>query len=58
MRVNWANFEGQHGFGITAAGVLDRNLFGNGETLAIGGGFGWGEGGNVGGRLGMQLTWK
>ena len=52
-RRRWTRFAA-----LTAAGVLDRNLFGNGETLAIGGGFGWGEGGNVGGRLGMQLTWK
>ena len=59
MRVNWGTYGGENALGLTALGVLDRNAFGGGETLSIGGGVGVGlDDGNVGGRVGMQLTWK
>ena len=52
-------FSTRPGIGITALGVLDRNVFGGGETLALGGGVGVGlDDGNVGGRVGLQLSWK
>ena len=45
--------------GLSAMGVASRNLFGGGETLAFGGGISVGTNhGNVGGRVGAQLTWK
>ena len=59
LRANWGNFEGHNALGISMIGVLDRNLFGGGETLAIGGGVGVGlNDGSVGGRVGLQLSWK
>ena len=60
MRVNWGNYSGQNAFGASVIGVIDQNVFGNGEKLAISGGLGIGFGsgeGHVGGRVGAQLTW-
>ena len=52
-------FNGNTALGFSALGVIDKNLFGNGETLAIGGGVGVGTNrGTVGGRLGAQITWR
>jgi chromosome segregation ATPase len=59
VRMNWGMYGGENALGMTALGVLDRNAFGDGETLSFGGGIGVGlDDGNVGGRLGMQLTFK
>ena len=59
MRVNYGHFEGQSALGFSAMGVLGRNVFGHGETLAIGGGLGFGlNDHSVGGRVGLQLSWK
>jgi trimeric autotransporter adhesin len=58
MRVNWGQYSGQQALGASVMGVLDQNVFGNGEKLAISGGFGVGlENHHVGGRVGLQLTW-
>ena len=59
IRVNWGHFDGHSAIGLSMMGVLDRNLFGGGETLAIGGGIGVGlADGATGGRIGLQLSWK
>ncbi len=58
LRGNWGNFEGHSAWGVSAIGILDRNVFGNGETLGIAGAIGATENGDVGGRIGAQLTWK
>jgi hypothetical protein len=59
MRVNWGHYDGKSAIGVSMLGVLGRDLFGFGETLAIGGGVGVGlADGSVGGRVGVQLTWK
>jgi hypothetical protein len=58
LRVNWGHYGGHDALGVSVVGVLDQNVFGNGEKLAISGGFGAGvSGGHVGGRIGAQLTW-
>ena len=59
VRVGWGTYGGENAIGVSALGVLTRDAFGGGEALAIGGGVGVGlDDGNVGGRLGVQLTWK
>ena len=59
VRVNYGNFEGHNALGFSALGVLTRDLFGQGTTLAVGGGIGVGfEDRSVGGRVGVQLSWK
>ena len=58
IRLNWGSFKGENAIGLTAMGVLDRNVFGGGERLAIGAGLGVGlNDGAMGGRVGLQLTW-
>lgn len=58
LRGNWGNFEGHSAWGVSAIGILHRNVFGNGETFGLAGAIGATEGGDVGGRVGAQLTWK
>jgi hypothetical protein len=43
---------------LSAIGILDRNVFGNGETFGLAGAIGATEGGEVGGRVGAQFTFK
>ena len=58
LRANFGAYGGQHALGFSAIGVLDQNVFGNGEKLALSGGFGIGTSDrNIGGRIGAQLTW-
>ena len=58
LRANFGAFAGQQALGFSAIGVLDQNVFGNGEKLAISAGLGIGVNNqNVGGRIGAQLTW-
>ena len=58
LRANFGAFGGQQALGFSAIGVLDQNVFGNGEKLALSGGLGIGiNNQNVGGRIGAQLTW-
>ena len=59
VRMNMGIYGGDAALGLSALGVLDRNAFGGGETVSIGGGVGVGlDDGNVGGRVGLQMTWK
>ncbi|MEQ1651277.1 MAG: hypothetical protein ABL897_02185, partial [Hyphomicrobium sp.] len=58
LRVNWGNYAGHDAFGVSAVGILDRNVFGNGETFGLAGAIGATEEGEVGGRIGAQLTWR
>jgi trimeric autotransporter adhesin len=58
MRMNFGTFGGETALGASLVGVIDQNVFGNGERLAITGGLGIGlSEGNAGGRIGAQLTW-
>lgn len=67
IALNWGKFLQSNALGFSTIGVLDRNLFGNGEQLSISGGFGvsvseatYGghtAGTTVGGRASVQLGW-
>jgi hypothetical protein len=58
IRANWGNFAGHNGFGVSVVGILDHNVFGNGETFGLSGAIGATENGEVGGRIGAQLTFR
>ena len=59
LRLNWGNYEGSNGLALTAAGVLGYNVLSTGDRLAVSGGMGWGiDHSQLGGRVGVQLTWK
>lgn len=57
LTVNWGTFESRNAVGISAAGVLSRNLFGGGDRLTVSGGIGFSDSGTAGGRVGAQLSW-
>ena len=58
MRVNWGHYGGHHALGVSGLGVIGRNTFGTGETIALNAGFGVSlQDGSVGSRVGMQFTW-
>lgn len=57
VRVNWGNFEGNNAFGLTFMGIIDQNVFGGGEALALSAGLGASTHHDVGVRAGLQLTW-
>jgi len=61
ITANWGQFDGNNAFGVAAAGIIARNVFGGGAgNVALTGGFGIGNGNGtsqVAGRAGLQLTW-
>jgi len=59
IRAGIGQYGSETGIGISALGIASRNLFGGGETPAFSLGAGVGVNhGNIGGRAGIQLTWK
>jgi trimeric autotransporter adhesin len=57
VMVNYGNYEGSSAVGISAAGVLGRNVLDEGDRVAIAGGVGVStDGGDVAGRVGVQWT--
>lgn len=64
---NWGKFKQSQAFGVSAMGVLNRNVFGGGERLSLNGAFGLSKnektfaghssGTAHGGRVGVQLSW-
>ena len=58
IRGNWGAFDGRNAWGVSEIGILDKNVFGGGETLGLAGSIGAMEHGDVGGRVGLQMTWK
>lgn len=58
IRVGYGNFEGTSAVGATAAGVINRGALGNGSSIVLDGGVGFGtETGGVSGRGGMTFAW-
>jgi hypothetical protein len=67
VALNWGRFEDSQAIGVTAMGVVNRDLFGGGERLSLNGAFGvsldeesFGQRkthSTTGGRVGFQLTW-
>ena len=59
LKLNWGAYEGGNALALTAAGVLGYNVLTPGDRLAVSGGMGWGlDQSQIGGRVGVQLTWK
>jgi len=64
---NWGKFKRSQALGVSAMGVVNRNVFGGGERLSLNGGFGLSiqektfgghnAGTTKGGRVGVQLSW-
>ena len=42
IRAGWGNYESQNAFGVSAAGIIARDVFGYGSTVALDGGVGVG----------------
>jgi trimeric autotransporter adhesin len=64
VKLNWGGFDGANAVGVTASGLLRRDLITKGDQLTLSGGVGYGESsvtGNsestVGGHAGAQLAW-
>src|SRR5262249_19265682 len=57
---NLSTFDNNSAFGVAAAGLVGKNIFGAGEKTALTGGLGVGSGSGsnqVAGRVGVQFTW-
>jgi hypothetical protein len=58
LRAGWGGYEGKSAFGVTAAGIISRNVFGPGTTATLDGGIGFGaDEGTVAGRAGVTFGW-
>jgi hypothetical protein len=56
IRAGWGNYESQNAFGVSAAGVIARDVFGYGSTVALDGGVGVGGNYNgVAGKAGLTF---
>jgi trimeric autotransporter adhesin len=56
MRAGWGGFESENAVGFSAAGVVMRDPFGHGSTVALDGGVGFGTNYNtVGGKVGVTI---
>ena len=56
IRAGWGNYESQNAFGVSAAGVIARDMFGYGSTVALDGGVGVGGNYNgVAGKAGLTI---
>ncbi len=56
LRAGWGGYESQNAFGVSAAGVIARDMFGYGSTVALDGGIGVGGNSNsVAGKAGITI---
>jgi hypothetical protein len=56
--MSWGGFDSENAIGLSAAGVVARDLLGSGTRVSLGGGGGVGtRKGRVGGRAGVQFSW-
>ena len=56
IRAGWGNYESENAFGLSAAGIIGRDWFWNGSTVALDGGVGWGSNNSVAGKAGITLA--
>ena len=56
IRAGWGNYESENAFGLSAAGIIGRDWFWNGSTVALDGGVGWGSNNSVAGKAGVTLA--
>jgi hypothetical protein len=58
MKANFGVFNSSCSLGFTMKGMLNDNLFGNGEVLTVSGGLAYGVNrSTVGGRVSVQIGW-
>jgi hypothetical protein len=58
VRAGWGNFEGESAFGLSGAGIIGRDWFGQGTLVALDGGFGFGAStGAMAGKAGFTFGW-
>jgi hypothetical protein len=64
MKVNWGGFDGANAVGVTASGVLGKDLLTKVDRFMLLGGAGWGQSSVndyservVGGHAGVQFAW-
>jgi len=58
VRAGWGNFEGENAFGLSGAGIIGRDWFGQGTLVALDGGFGVGaNSGVMAGKAGLTFGW-
>ena len=58
VRGGWGNFESQNAFGLSAAGVLSRDVWGSGTTAVLDAGVGFAtERSTIGGKAGVTFGW-
>ena len=55
IRAGWGDYESQNAFGVSAVGVVGRDWFWGGSTVAIDGGIGFGNSNSVAGKVGVTL---
>ncbi len=56
IRGGWGTYENQNAFGVSAAGVIARGVFGNGSTVVVDAGVGFGTDHNdVAGKAGVTI---
>jgi hypothetical protein len=56
IRAGWGNYESENAFGLSAAGIIGRDWFWNGSTVALDAGVGWGSDNSVAGKAGVTLA--
>lgn len=55
IRAGWGGYESQNAGGVTVAGIVGRDWFGGGSTVAIDGGVGFSDNGAVAGKAGVTI---
>ena len=55
IRAGWGGYENENAFGVSAAGIIARDWFWGGSTLALDGGVGFGSNNSVAGKAGITL---
>ena len=56
IRAGWGTYESENAFGLSAAGIIGRDWFWNGSTVALDGGVGFGSNNSVAGKAGITLA--
>ncbi len=55
VRAGWGGYESQNAFGLSVAGIVGRDWFGGGSTVAIDGGVGFSADNTVAGKAGVTV---
>ena len=56
IRAGWGTYESENAFGLSAAGIIGRDWFWSGSTVALDGGVGFGSNNSVAGKAGITLA--